>query len=178
MHLIGTRAGSLCVTAEILSYLLHHLEAIVLLIRMTTALALLGLIFGTGARSDAKGTATITKSSGVVNTYEHARIHVLGDSSLRITSADGRGSLTIHYAACSFAGELQHCFPYDVTMNQAGSQHPIHLKRGTLYLNNTDASLPLPHSSTQVPSHGIILALRTKRGTFISVTGRVDGEAK
>ena len=39
-------------------------------------------------------------------------------------------------------------------------------------------TLPLPHSTRQVPPHSIMLAVRTGRGTLISVTGRIDGVAQ
>jgi hypothetical protein len=149
-----------------------------LLIRVTTTFALVWLILVSGTGANARGTATITKTSGIVKTYQDVRIHVLSASSLRISSADGRGSLTVDHAACSFAGELQRCLPYQIMFAQDGKNRPVVLERGTLYLNTTDTSLPLPHSTRQVPPHSIMLALRTGRGTLISVIGRIDGVAQ
>jgi hypothetical protein len=121
---------------------------------------------------------TVTKASGVVRTYEHVRIHMFGTSSLRISSEDGRGSLTINHAACSYVGEIQRCLPYQITIDQNGEKHLIDLERGTLYLNTTAGPLPMPHSSLAVPADSIVLALRTERGTLISAMGHIDGEAK
>jgi hypothetical protein len=149
-----------------------------LLIRITTAIAVAALFLAGEATADARGTATVTKRSGVVKTYDHVRIRMLSASSLRITSADGRGSLTIDHAACTFTGDLQRCLPYDISIDQNGARHQLDLERGTLYLNTSDAALPLPHSSAQVGPHSIMLALRTERGTLISITGRIDGELK
>jgi len=147
----------------------------VLLTRITSVFALAGFVLLGGAMADARGTAEVTKSSGVVKIYDGVRIHMLGDTGLRITSPDGRGSLTIAHAACSFAGELRRCLPYRVMLDQHGVKHLIDLERGTLYLNIAGGPLQLPHSSTQVPPHSIVLALKTERGTLISVTGQIDG---
>jgi len=147
------------------------------LIRTMTALTIFSLILSQEA-AGAHGTVVITKRSGVVKTYEHARIQLLSDSSLQIAAADGHGTLTLDHAACTFVGELQRCLPYEVMIDHDGVKHPMDLERGTLYLNTSDAALPLPHSSGQVAPHSIMLALRTERGTLISVTGRIDGEPK
>jgi hypothetical protein len=141
-----------------------------------STLAIAGLVLVGGATADARGTATVTKRSGVVKTYDGVRIHMLSDAALRITAADGHGSLTIDHAACSFAGELRRCLPYQVTLDQRGAKHLIDLKRGTLYFNTTGEPLQLPHSSSQIPPHSLVLALETERGTLISVTGRIDRE--
>jgi hypothetical protein len=149
-----------------------------MLIRTTAALAGAALLLAGSAIASAAGTATIVKSSGDTKIYDPVRIHMLGDSSVRIDSADGRGTLTIVHAACSFSGDLRRCLPYAVTLKQRGVTRPIEIERGTLYLNATDAALPLPHSSMKVPAHSIMLGLRTQRGTSICVTGRVDGASQ
>jgi hypothetical protein len=129
-------------------------------------------------QADARGTVTVTKASGVVRTYDHVRIRMFGTSSLRISSADGRGTLTIDHAACSYVGEIQRCLPYRTTLDVNGTKHLLDLERGTLYLNTTAGPLPMPHSSLAVPPYSIVLALRTERGTLISAMGRIDGEPK
>jgi hypothetical protein len=130
------------------------------------------------ARADARGTVTVTKSSGLVQTYTQVRIRTVGDTAVAITSADGRSTLIVDKAACTFAGELQRCLPYDITLDKSGVKHPLDLERGILYVNDTEESRALPHSSMQVFPHCIMLALHTERGTFISVVGRIDGESK
>jgi hypothetical protein len=133
-------------------------------IRTTLALSIAAtLLWGFGPAA-AHGTVTVTKSSGVVKTYDHVRIQMFGASSLRLTSADGRGTLTIDHAACSYSGDIKRCLP--------------DLQRGTVYFNTTDAPLTMRHSSTQVPAHSIVLALRTEKGTLIAAMGRIDGESK
>jgi glucose/arabinose dehydrogenase len=144
-------------------------------IRMTSSLVILALAFCCAAGADARGTATVTKSTGVVRTYQNVRIHLLGTSSLRVVSADGQGSLTIRHAACSYIGDLRRCLPFEITLDQHGAKRLIDLERGTLYVNTTDGALTMPHSTVQVPPHSIVLGLQTLRGTVISVSGQVDG---
>ncbi len=149
-----------------------------MLIRSLAALAVAASLFALAGQADARGTVTVTKKSGVVKTYENVRIHLFGTSSIRLTSEDGRGSLTIDHAACSYSGEIQRCLPYQITIDQNGAKHPVDLERGTLYLNTTAGPLPMPHSSLAVPPYSIVLGLRTERGTLISAMGRIDGEPK
>ncbi len=147
-------------------------------IRTTLALSIAAtLLWGFGPAA-AHGTVTVTKSSGVVKTYDHVRIQMFGASSLRLTSADGRGTLTIDHAACSYSGDIKRCLPYQITLDLDGKKHPVDLQRGTVYFNTTDAPLTMRHSSTQVPAHSIVLALRTEKGTLIAAMGRIDGESK
>lgn len=145
---------------------------------MRSLLAALTLALASTAIADATGTATVTKSTGTVRTYQNVRIHLLGRSSLRVVSADGQGSLTIRHAACSYIGDLRRCLPFEITLDQHGAKHVIDLERGTLYVNTTDGSLAMPHSTMQVPPHSIVLGLQTQRGTVISVSGQIDGGAQ
>jgi hypothetical protein len=131
-------------------------------------------IAGTATAANAKGTARVRQSDGVVRDYR-VSLHVIDHRAVRIVSADGRGTLIVSKAACSYAGELERCLPYRIVLDQAGKKHPIELERGTEYLNRTDSVQLLPLSSRQVPPHGLLLLLLTTHGTYITVSGTVDG---
>ncbi|HVN68417.1 MAG TPA: hypothetical protein VMU38_02005 [Candidatus Binatia bacterium] len=121
----------------------------------------------------ATGTALIQQPDGTQKTYSGVRIVVL-DASLAVTSADGKGTVLFGKAACTKVGELVECLPYDATLFQNGEKLHIALKSGTVWLNPTDTAQPLRHSSTQLPPRGVSLAVQTKRGTFVTLTGTVD----
>ncbi len=145
-----------------------------MVIRIVSMLVLASTFICAAVPAGAKGTATVTKTSGSVKVYDRVRIRMLGATGVRITSADGRGSLTIHHAACSFTGDLQRCLPFEFTLDQFGQKHLVQVARGTLYFNATGAPVQMPRSSEAVPANGIVLGLQTLRGTIISVIGRVD----
>ena len=125
----------------------------------------------------ATGTTRVQHSDGTVNVYQPVGIKIIPDKALVITSPDGTGRIIIYRAACSYVGELMRCFPTGITWKQNGESHPLDLQRGTIYLNQTASSQPLPLSSTQVPANSIVMSLQTKRGTYINVTGTIDGKA-
>jgi hypothetical protein len=140
------------------------------------AIAALALSFAAGAAQPAAAHATvmIQERGGTMRQYAHASIDIVRHQSLTITSPDGMDSIIIHHAACNFAGELERCLPYDVAVNKHGTTHMLELDRGTVYINRSDAPLPLRHSSSALAPHSIMLTLRTQIGTVISVTGRID----
>ncbi len=121
----------------------------------------------------AKGTVTVQQSDGSTQTYNNVSI-VIANKTLRITTADGVGSLVIDKAACSYVGDLQMCLPYSMTLDQGGGTHPLDFQRGTVYANLTDSKQPLPQSSAQLPPNGIMLSLTTKIGTIVNLTGTID----
>ena len=139
-----------------------------------TAAFLAALCVATASAADAAGTARIEQSDGVVRHYEVSLV-VVDHRAVRITSKDHRGTLIVGKASCSYVGELERCLPYSIVLDQAGRKRPIAFSRGTEYLNRTAAPQPLPLSSRQVPAHGLLLLLLTARGTYITVSGTVDG---
>jgi hypothetical protein len=143
-------------------------------VRSFAALCAVFVLAGTAAVAEAKGTARIEQSDGVVRQYQVSLV-VVGHHALRITSPDRRGTLIVGKAACSYAGELERCLPYAMVLDQDGKKHAIALERGTEYLNRTSTLQQLPLSSRHVPPHGILLLLLTARGTYITVSGTVDG---
>jgi len=134
------------------------------------------LAFG-AAPAGATGTVLVRLSSGHTDTYHQVAIKVI-HSSLYLTSADGKGTLVIHRAACSYQGQLLVCFPTSATLVQAGKTQPLDLKTGTVYANSTDAPEALPFSTIKVPAHSILLSLTTERGTYVSLHGRIDQVVK
>jgi hypothetical protein len=131
---------------------------------------LLGVSIGP---ANATGTVRVQQRDGSVQIYSGVRIVVRNDS-MSITSHDGKGTLLIGKAACSKVADLIRCLPYDATLEQNGKAARIALQTGTVWLNPTDAEQPLSHSSAQLPPHGVLLAVKTRAGTYVSLTGILD----
>ena len=125
----------------------------------------------------ATGTVHVQQDDGSMQVYPNATIRV-SNKTLRITTADKKGTLIIDKAACSFIGAVMRCLPYDMTLDQGGGATPLDFQRGTVYLNPTGDKQPLPLTSNQLPPHGILLSLTTKIGTIVNVTGTIDQESK
>ncbi len=121
----------------------------------------------------ATGTIEIRQSTGHVDAYKDVSIKII-HSALFLTSADGKGTLVINRAACSYQGNLLVCFPTSATLVQAGKTSPLDLKTGTLYLNLTDSPGQLALSTKKVPAHSILFSFTTERGTYINLNGRID----
>lgn len=125
------------------------------------------------AFAGATGTARIQHPDGSVSTYSNVRI-IIWNESMAITSSDGQGTVVIGKASCTKVGELVECLPWDATLFQNGEKLRIPLKSGTVWLNPTQTSQQLSHSSTQVPPRGVLLAVETRRGSYLTLTGIVD----
>ncbi|HVR45428.1 MAG TPA: hypothetical protein VMT95_02115 [Candidatus Binatia bacterium] len=121
----------------------------------------------------ATGTARVVQRDGSQKTYTNVRISIK-NGSMAITSADGQGTIVLGDAACTKVGELLECLPYDATLLQYGRKTHISLQSGTVWLNPSKTRQPLSHSSTQLPPRGVLLAVRTKKGTYVTLTGVVD----
>jgi hypothetical protein len=123
--------------------------------------------------ASAAGTARIQHPNGTSDTYSNVRISV-HDGEMSLTSADGIGRVDIGKAACSKAGDLIECLPYDAMLFQHGRSLHIALTSGSVILNPTDAAQPLSASSQRIPPHGVVLSMQSKNGTFVYLTGTVD----
>ena len=123
--------------------------------------------------ADATGTVRVQQDDGSVQVYKDAMI-VVSNKTLRITTADKKGTLIIDKAACSYVGEVMRCLPNSMSLDQGGGLHPLDFQRGTVYLNATDDRQPLPLTSKQLPPRGIMLSLTTRIGTIVDVTGTID----
>lgn len=123
--------------------------------------------------AQSKGTVRVQQTNGTVQIYNNVAIDIVGRT-LRLTTADGKGTLVIDRAACSYSGEIQVCLPYQATLRQRGTSNPINIAKGTAYVNLTGVKQQLSLSSTQLPSRGILMAIRTKAGTYLTLTGEID----
>jgi hypothetical protein len=141
--------------------------------RVLTLVLLAGFFGAIYAPVGATGTARVQHPDGSVKTYTNVRINI-NQQSMTLVSSDGVGTLYIGHAACTKQGELIRCFPYDATLDQHGTRTHIVLQGGTVWLNPTSEKLPLPNSSTQLPSHGVLMSMHTKAGTYMSLTGTAD----
>lgn len=132
--------------------------------------------FGISA-AGATGTVTVQQTNGHVDVYKDVSVKVIHDA-LFMTSADGKGTLIIHRAACSYQAELLVCFVTSATLVQAGKVSPLDFKIGTLYVNLTDAPQPLALSTKKVAPESVLLSFTTKRGTYVNLNGRIDKVVK
>jgi len=141
---------------------------------LRVAAALLAATFAAlVGRVDATGTARIQHPDGTVSTYANVRI-IIWNESMAITSSDGQGTVVIGKASCTKIGELVECLPWDATLFQNGQKVHIPLQSGTVWLNPSGTTQQLSHSSTQLPPRGVLLAVQTRRGTYLTLTGIVD----
>jgi hypothetical protein len=137
------------------------------------ALGIAGLLLSIAAVARAEGTARIQQADGSVNTYHNVKIQIV-NKTLTMTSADGKGTLMIYRAACAYQGQILACLPTGTSLIQGGTVSPIKLVSGTVYANMTDTPQNLANSSTQLPPHSILMALKTRRGTYVSLNGTID----
>ncbi|HEV3090535.1 MAG TPA: hypothetical protein VGX91_03725 [Candidatus Cybelea sp.] len=121
----------------------------------------------------ATGTALIAHPDGSESTYHNVRV-VIWNESMALTSSDGKGTVVLGKAACTKVGELVKCIPYDATLYQNGYRVHILLVSGTVWLNPSETVQNLQDSSTQLPPRGVMLAVKTKHGTYVTLTGTVD----
>ena len=142
--------------------------------RTIIATGVLAALFGASiVPALATGTMRVQHKNGTVQTYTDVYIRIL-DNEMTLTSNDGKGTVVIGKAACSKIGELIQCLPYDATLEQNGSEARIALANGTVWLNPTATRQPLSLSSQSLPSHGVLMAVKTKSGTYVSLSGTVD----
>ncbi len=130
--------------------------------------------FGVSVRpAGANGTVVIAYTDGSSKLYHNVRI-IIWNESMAITSADGQGTVVLGKASCTKVGELLRCLTYDATLFQNGDRLHIPLRSGTVWLNPTHDYQPMSHSSAEIPPRGVLLAVKTRRGTEVTMTGTVD----
>ena len=122
----------------------------------------------------ATGIMRVQENDGSVRVYKNVSIKIVHQT-LRVTSADGAATFVIAHAACAYDGPLERCTPIAMRVERGGTSKSIDFTNGTIYINPTSRQQPLPRSSTQLPPHGIVLSIRTKIGTYASMTGQIDG---
>ncbi|MBV8074066.1 MAG: hypothetical protein JO140_01465 [Candidatus Eremiobacteraeota bacterium] len=124
---------------------------------------------------DAKGTVRVQQADGSARVYNDVTIKA-GNQRLLITTADGKGTLIVNRAACTMTNNMMRCLPYTLILQQDGKTKPLDFQQGTVYINTSDAKQHLPLSSTEVPPNGILMAISTKIGAFVTLTGTLDGK--
>ena len=129
----------------------------------------------TASPVDAKGTVRVQQADGSARVYNDVTIKA-GNKRLLITTADGKGTLIVNRAACTMTNNMMRCLPYTLILQQDGKTKPLDFQQGTVYINTSDAKQHLPLSSTEVPPNGILMAISTKIGTFVTLTGTLDGK--
>ncbi len=127
--------------------------------------------------ASASGVIRVHHTDGTIGTYPDSEIAIVGQT-LRIRSADHEGTLIVQRAACSHQGSILMCLPTEVSLDQHGQTRPLALQTGTIYFNFTNDYQTLQYSSRQVPPHGILMLLRTERGTYINLDGIIDRGVK
>lgn len=137
--------------------------------------AIFTIIFALTAfsRAGATGTAVIAQADGSTKSYANVRITIWNES-MAVTSSDGQGTVVFGKASCTKVGELVRCLPWDATLFQNGGKLHIALQRGTVWLNPTSDYQSLSNSTQKIAPHGVLMAVRTKRGTYVTLTGTVD----
>jgi hypothetical protein len=147
------------------------------LVFMRWAIALTALAIMTTATADAKGIIRVQEVKSPLQTYPGVVIRAVKGTSLTVTSADGKGTLLFKDGACSYIGEVRRCYLYGATLSQGGATRPLDLDRGTLYANFTNLAQPLPNTAERLGPNGVLIAMRTKIGTIITLTGTFDSVA-
>jgi hypothetical protein len=139
---------------------------------------LAGLFGMQAAACSAAGTARIQQPDGSAKVYDNVHISVVDQQRMLITSSDGKGTLVVDKASCTVVDRLLRCLPFSAQLQQDGKTMPVALESGTAWLNTSGSTQQLPHSSTKIPPRGVVMALETKRGTFVNLTGTVDKVTK
>jgi len=130
------------------------------------------MVLVTGAAS-AMGRVDIAHADGTMSSYPGTQVSIVGET-LHLRSPDKRGTLIIERAACSHQGEIVMCLPTKVAIRQHGATRPLPLETGTVYVNTSDGPQRMRHTSRELPPHGILMSLRTQRGTLINLDGTID----
>ncbi|HXP92381.1 MAG TPA: hypothetical protein VN905_02860 [Candidatus Binatia bacterium] len=125
----------------------------------------------------AQGVVKVLQNDGSNQVYNNVVIDYKKGIELRITTADKKGTLIIDNAACSYVGEIIRCTVSSLSLRQGGVMQRLDLERGTIYANLSSKRQQLPLTSQSLDPRGILLALRTKIGTYLTMTGAIDSQA-
>jgi hypothetical protein len=125
------------------------------------------------AAANATGTLNILRHNGTHDSYNDVEVKIFSGS-LFLTSDDGKGTIVITQAACSYQGEILVCLPTAAALVQEGESAALNLRTGTVYVNYTSAAQTLTHSSTKVPAYSVLVSLRLQDDTYINARGKID----
>jgi hypothetical protein len=146
--------------------------------RLLSVCFLAGVIGISTAHADASGRAKIQQPDGSVKVYNNVHIRIQDHQRLLLESNDGKGTLIINKGACNAVGGLLECFAYSAELDQNNETLPITLRSGTVWINLSGKNHALPHSTTQFPPRGVVVAVTTNRGTQIALSGTIDEVTK
>jgi hypothetical protein len=125
----------------------------------------------------ATGVVHIQQKDGSVKTYAGVNI-ALDPSSMRLTTSDGVGTLYIGRAACTAVGQLINCAPYDATYIAHDVSTHIALIDGSAWINPSTTAHAIPDSTRKLAPHGVVLTMRSKAGTTVTLSGTADVMSK
>jgi hypothetical protein len=139
------------------------------------AVQLLSLIFAISPMlAQAKGTIRVQQADGSVQTFDNVTFRV-SNKQMLIETHDKAGTLIITDAACSLGdNKILMCLPYAMKLQQGGQTRELDFQRGTVYYNKSDTKQTLSRSSTQLPPNGVLGALRSTHGTYVTFSGTLD----
>ena len=143
--------------------------------RIIVGLTLVGSLLA-AASAEAKGLVKVQQADGSIQNYPDSTLYVVGKT-LRITTADKKGTLVVTDAACTLADKLLKCLPYSVVLKQNGT-YRIAITGGSIYFNPTHETLRLKYSSMQVQPNGVLGVMRSQHGTYVTISGKLDGGAQ
>jgi hypothetical protein len=141
------------------------------------SLAFIGWLALGCAPAAATGTVVIRQADGHTDRYADVGIKIIHNA-LYVSTADGKSTLVINRAACSYQGKLMVCLVQNGTLVAAGSPKSLDLRHGTVYVNSTDDPQQLMMSTSKVAPHSLLLSFTTDRGTYLSLSGRIDKVVK
>jgi hypothetical protein len=141
------------------------------LARVGCALACVAFAVSLGTVAGAKGVSIIQKAGKDPERYPGVGITLIKNTSLTVTSPDGKDKLIM-------VGALQRCLVSGVSLQKNGQTKPLDLESGTVYVNLTNSNQPMSHTSSRLPPKGVLIALKTRIGTYITVDGVIDGDVK
>jgi hypothetical protein len=122
----------------------------------------------------AKGSVRVQQANGSVQNYSGVTFRVV-DKKMEIQTNDKAGTLIVTDAACSLGdNKILVCLPYEMSLRQNGTTRVLDFHRGTIYYNKSDSKQTLRYSSTQLPPNGILGALKSNRGTYVTFSGTLD----
>ncbi len=141
--------------------------------RLYAFAAFIAFAMATISTASAKGVTLVQQADGSVQTYLDVTINMVGQT-LWLQTADKKGVLKIVNGACSFAGAIERCLPYAVTLIQNGSSRRIAILHGEVYLNLSADAQRMAMSSQELAPHTILALWRTVRGTYVTIKGTLD----
>jgi hypothetical protein len=132
------------------------------------------LMLALSAPALATGNLRIQQNDGTVKTYSGVIMKV-ANKTLTLTSADKVSTVAISGANCAADGSLVRCTGGGFSFLQDGQKHIVPFKSATFYFNPTSDDQQLPMSTTKIGARSVIFAVQTKKGTYITGSGKLDG---